>query len=211
MPRSLFSSELEKALMLVYKEVFVGPSGMQLTTNGTQMYFNELNDDFCLCWVNYSTKELNSLALSLRCLLSTCSIPPQCLDTGKWLCCSKEISTKVYIRQLTSKTSSKAPQAQSWTWSAWNFLHCSHASLFPWCSSIPRAIHAVNSHACGCTQVLPAAISGVPVYAVHACLNALLQCSISNRLWYKSPLHILPPPPLVTHYMYSTLRNAASV
>ena len=45
MPCSLFSSEIEKALMLVYVEGSVGPSGMTLTTNGIQM-FCELDDDF---------------------------------------------------------------------------------------------------------------------------------------------------------------------
>ena len=40
------SSEIEEALMLVYVEVFVGPSETTLTTNGIQM-FCELDDEFC--------------------------------------------------------------------------------------------------------------------------------------------------------------------
>ena len=158
MPRSLFSSEREKALILVYLKVFVGPSGMTLTTS-------ELDDDFR----EFFRNEPNSLPLSLRNLLSTCSIPPLSLDTGKWLHCSKEISTNIYIRQhtsnmiedfLTSTSSTKLNMHHVEFFFIFRALVCFHGVL-----GFPHAIPAVKGRAYECTQVFPVAISGVPVHA----------------------------------------------
>ena len=66
---------------------------------------NKRHPDIFANWTmnfrEFSRIELNSLPLSLCSLLSTCSIPPQSLDTGKWVHCSKEMSTSVYITQHT--------------------------------------------------------------------------------------------------------------